>query len=143
MSNVHDERVVATRQRWATHGFALLFVALPADLMVRIFVLKQDPRQWLDISVIWLATILYVGIGMTASGVAPYEGKWSTSWLAIVIIAVEVPVILALMGMVPTPAAFIAYMALAAASAFLVVILSRGVYSMWERRTLGRGPREE
>jgi hypothetical protein len=143
MSDVRDERIVTTRQRWATRGFALLFIALPADLMVRMFVLKQDPRQWVDISAIWLATILYVAIGMSASGVAPYGGKWSTSWLAIVVIGVGVPVILALMGMVPTPAIFLVDMVLAALGALVAIMIARGVYGAWERRTLGRGSREE
>ena len=143
MSEATDERIVATRQRWATHGFGILFLALPADMMVRMFVLKQGPQQWLDIFLIWMATILYVGIGMTASGVAPYGGKRSTSWLVIAILAVEIPVILTLMGLVPTPAAFVAYMALAAVGAFVTIIIVRGVYHLWERRALGRGPREE
>jgi len=143
MSEATDERIVATRQRWATHGFGILFIALPADLMVRIFVLKQEPRQWLDIALIWMGTMFFTAIGMSASGVPPYGGKWSSSWLAIAILAVEVPVILALMGMVPTPAAFLADMVIAALGAFVAIVLVRGVYGLWERRTLGRGPREE
>jgi hypothetical protein len=143
MSKHRDERITATAHRWGARGFWLLFIALPADFLVRCLFLKQDPRQYLDIALIWMAAMLYAGIGMTASGVAPYGGKWSTSWLAILIIAVEVPVVLTLMGMVHTPAAFIADTFIAAGSAFLSLIIFRGIYSMWERVALGRGPREE
>jgi len=143
MSNDRDERVIATRQRWAARGLLLVMVALSIDLIVRILVLKQEPRQYFDIGLIWTATMLYVSIGMTASGVAPYGGKWSQAWLAILIIAVQVPVGLTLMGMVHTWADFIADIFIAAASAFVMLIILRGIYGVWERRTLGRVPREE
>ncbi len=143
MSNHRDERITATAHLWGARGFWLLFMALPIDLLVRILLLKQEPRQYLDIALIWTAAMLYAGIGMTASGVAPYGGKWSATWLAVLIIAVEVPVVLTLMGMIHTPAAFIADVALAAAGAFVTLIIIRGIYSRWERKTFGRGPREE
>jgi len=143
MSKHRDERITATAHRWGARGLAMLSAALAIDLVVRTLILKQEPRQYLDIGLIWMATTLYVAIGMTASGVAPYGGKWSTSWLVILIIAVEVPVVLTLMGMVHTPAAFIADTFIAAGSAFLSLIILRGIYSMWERVALGRGPREE
>jgi len=143
MSTDHDERVIATRQRWAARGMAILTMALSIDLIVRILILKQEPRQWLDIFLIWMGTSLYVFIGMTASGVAPYGGKWSNAWLLILILAVEIPVVLTWMGMVPTWAAFIANMVIAGAGAFLMLMISRGIYGVWERKTLGRGSREE
>ena len=143
MSEATDERIVATRRRWAARGLMLANIALVLDLLVRIFVLKQEPQQYLDIALIWMGTMFFTAIGMSASGVPPYGGKWSSSWLAIAILAVEVPVILALMGMVPTPAAFLADMVIAALGAFVAIVLVRGIYVLWERRTLGRGPREE
>lgn len=143
MSTHRDERIVATRQRWATHGFALWFIALTIDLIVRSLILKHDPRQYLDIWLIWMATVLYVSIGMAASGVAPFGGKWSTSWLVILILAVELPLLGTLTGMIHTPVAFIAGVFLTGGSAFLSVIALRGIYRAWERRTLGRAPREE
>ena len=143
MSNQPDERVVATQQRWGARGMLILTMALAIDLIVRIPILKQEPRQWLDISLIWMATSLYVFIGMTASGVAPYGGKWSHGLLVVLILTVEIPVLLMLMGGVHTLTDFIANMAIAAATAFVMVIIFRGIYARWERRTLGRGPREE
>jgi hypothetical protein len=106
-------------------------------------VLKQELGQYLDIALIWMGTMLLTCLGMTASGVAPYGGKWSTSLLVVLILAVEIPVLLGLMGMVHTPAAFIAHTFLAAGGAFLAVIVLRGIYGLWERRTLGRGSGEE
>jgi hypothetical protein len=143
MSNDRDERTTGTADRWAARGMAILTMALSIDLIVRILVLKQEPRQWLDIFLIWMGTSLYVFIGMTASGVAPYGGKWSKAWLLILILAVEIPVVLTWMGMVPTWAAFIANMVIAGAGAFLMLMIFRGIYGVWERKTLGRAPREE
>ena len=144
MSNhSYDERTIATQQRWAARGMVILIFALATDVLVRVLILKQAPRQYLDIWLIWMAATLYAAIGMTASGVAPYGGKWSKAWLPLLIIAVECPVVLALMGMVHTLADFIADMAAAAAGAVVMLIILRGIYSVWERVTLGRAPREE
>jgi len=144
MSNhSHDERTIATQQRWAARGMVMLSIGLTTDCLIRVLILKQEPRQYLDIWLIWMATTLYVAIGMTASGVALYGGKWSKAWLPILIITVECPVVLALMGMVHTLADFIGDMVGAAAGAFLGLIILRGIFSVWERVTLGRAPREE
>ncbi|HUT75025.1 MAG TPA: DUF6773 family protein [Armatimonadota bacterium] len=143
MSNHSDERITATHQRWAARGFWFLFIALPTDLLVRVLLLKQEPRQYLDIALIWMAAMLYVGIGMTASGVAPFGGKRSKSWLVILIIAVGGPVELTLMGMVHTLADLIAIIISGTAGAFVMLIILRVIYGVWERKALGRGPREE
>ncbi len=142
MSEALDERIVATQQRWAARGLLMLMIALAIDLLVRILILKQEPRQHLDISLIWMATILYVSIGMTASGVEPFGGERSKTWLVILIIAVVVPVVLTLGGTVHTLADFITVMVSAAAGAFLMlIVIMRRIYSVWERVTLGRGRR--
>lgn len=143
MSNARDERIVTTQQRWGALGLVLVNFALVIDLLVRMFVLKQELGQYLDIALIWMGTMLFTILGMTASGVAPYGGKWSTSLLVLLILAVEIPVLLALMGMIHTPTAFIAQMILAAAGVFLALVILRGIYGLWERGTLGRGSREE
>ena len=144
MSTHHDERTIATAQRWAARGMWILSIALAIDLLVRALILKQEPWQYLDIWLIWMATMLYASIGMTASGVAPFGGERSKTWLQVLIIAAVVPVVLALMGTVHTLADFITVMVCAAAGAFLMlIIILRGIYGVWERVTLGRGPREE
>ena len=144
MSNhSYDERTIATQQRWAARGMGMLSFALAIDVLVRVLILKQTPWQYLDIWLIWMATTLYPAIGMTASGVAPYGGKWSKAWLPLLIIAVVCPAVVTLMGMVHSPADFIADMVAAAAGAFVMLIILRGIYSVWERVNLGRGPREE
>ena len=143
MSNHSDERITQTAHRWGARGFWFLYIALPADFLVRVLWLRQDPRQYLDIALIWVAAMLCAGVGMTASGVAPYGGKWATSWLVILIIAVEVPVVLALMGMVHTWVDFVADSVIAAGGALLALIIFRGIYGLWERKALGRGSREQ
>ena len=147
MSNHLDERTIAVQQRWGARGMLMLSIALTIDVLVRILILKQEPRQYLDISLIWVATNLYVAIGMTASGVEPLGGKWSKSWQFIVIIPIVVVVttvvMLTLMGMIVSLADLIAMIVSCLAGVFLSFIVLRGIYGVWERRTLGRGPREE
>jgi hypothetical protein len=138
-----DERTIATQQRWAARGMWMLSFALSIDVLVRILILKQEPRQYLDIFLIWMVTMLCAAIGMTASGVAPYGGKWSAALAAILVIAVVCPAVLVLMGMVRTPGDFIADMVGAVVGAFVALIILRAIYSLWERVTLGRLPREE
>jgi len=143
MSNHSDERVIATRQRWAARGMVILTIALAIDLLVRILIVKQEPRQHLDISLIWIATTLYVSIGMTASGVQLYGGKWSKYWLVILTIVAANAVVLTLMGVIHGLAEAIGVIVGAAAGGFLMLMVLRGIYSVWERKTLGRAPREE
>lgn len=143
MNNHVDERTTGTAQRWAARGYVILSFALSIDIMVRILILKQEPQQYLDVSLIWVATMLFVSLGATASGVAPYEGKWSQAGLLIVIISVTVPGMLTLMGTVHTAADFLTKMVLAAASAFLGLMILRVIFALWERRTLGRASRDD
>jgi len=143
MSNHLDERTIATQQRWAARGMWIFSIALSIDLMVRVLIVKQNPLQYLDISLIWMATTLYVAIGMTARGVQLYGGKWSKSWLVILIIVVVTTVMLTLMGMVHGPADLIAGIVSCAASAFVMLLILRRIYGVWERVTLGRGSHEE
>ncbi len=147
MSNDLDERTIATGQRWGARGMLMLSIALSVDVLVRILILKQEPRQYLDISLIWLATILFVAIGMAGSGVEPFGGKWSKFWWLVPMIAVTNAVTLTLMGMIHSLADVIAIIVTGAAGAFagvfVIFIILRGIYSRWERVTLGRGPREE
>jgi len=143
MSNHLDERTIATEQRWAARGMSMLYLALPIDLMVRGLVLKQEPQQYLDIWFVWVAIVCLRTIGTTASGVEPFGGKWSKAWLSILIMTVTSTVVLTLMGTVHTPAHLIAVIVGAAAGAAVFVSILRGIYSVWERVTLGRGSREE
>jgi hypothetical protein len=142
MSTDHDERIVATHQSWAARGWAILFIALSIDLMVRSLILKQDPRQYLDIGLIWMGTMLYVAIGMTASGVAPYGGKWWRMWPIIPLVVVVNTVMLARMGMAQTFPDVAASVVSATAGLSLAIVIGRGIYARWERRTLGCVPRE-
>jgi len=142
MSTNHDERIVATRQRWATHGFAIFFIALSIDLMVRSLILKQDPRQYLDISLIWIATMLYVVIGTTASGVEMHGGRLWKMWPLIPFVVVVNIVTLARMGSVPTFTSVAAGVVSATVGFLLIIVIVRAIYARWERRTLGRRSRE-
>ena len=125
MRTNHDERIVATHQRWAARGFGILFIALAIDLIVRTLILKQDLWQYLDIGLIWMATILYVSIGMT-----------NTVVLTLIVL-----------GRIHTRAEVIATVAFGliggGAGVFWALGILRGICARWERRTLGRVPREE
>jgi hypothetical protein len=144
MSNHSDERVIATRQRWAAAGWAMLSLALSLDLVVRTLILRQDPRQWLDIGAIWMAALLYASTGMTASGVEPYEGKyWKRTWPLIPLVVVVNTLMSRRFGTAPTLTSVVVSAVAATAGLFVAIVILRGIYGLWERRTLGRGPREE
>ena len=142
MSNQLDERTISVRQRWGARGMLIMSIALAIDVLVRILILNQEPHQYLDISLIWMAAILYVAIGTTASGVEPFGIK-SQYWLMILIVVVVNVVVLMLMGMVASLAELIAVVVSSFIGVVLAIIILRGVYALWERRALGRGPREE
>jgi len=143
MNTDHDERVIATRQHWGTCGMVILTIALAIDLIVRILILKQEPRQWLDIAAIWMGTAVFVSIGMAASGVQLYGGKWSKHWPVILTIVAVNAVVLTLMGGGHGLADLIGVIAGAAGGVFVMLIIFRGIYGVWERVKLGHAPREE
>ena len=136
-----DERIAATSQRWAAISGAFLSITLGIDMMVRILILKQDFRLCWDICMIWMVNLLLVSIGMIRSGVQPVGavGKWSwkTSGLMIAEIALLVPAVLWLMGMIHSLQAYLGGAALAGGSGFVTLIIMRGIYGRWERRALG------
>ena len=138
MSVAHDERTVAVARLWAARGWLLLATALAIDVVVRATVLRQDPRQFLDIALIWLGTSLVAGFGMTGSGVAPYGGRWSQAGLAIALIAVVSTLVVALLGMVRSWTDAVSVLLAGAAGAFVLLVVLRGIYGLWRRRTLGR-----
>jgi len=113
------------------------------DLIVRSLVLRQDPRQYLDIGLIWLATMLYTAIGMTASGVAPFGGKWWKMWPIIPLVVVVNTVTLARTGMLQTLTAVVLSAVSATVGLSVIIVILRGIYGVWERRALGRAPREQ
>lgn len=146
LTNHPDERVNSTIQRWASIAGWVARTALGIDLLVRALVLRQDVHQYWDIGLIWLAAMMLSSIGMVRSGVQPVGavGRWSwkTSGLIILIIALLVPAELWLLGQIDSVTAYLACTALAVAGGFVMHIIIRGVYSRWERRTLGDGPGE-
>ena len=143
MSSHSDERTIATAQRWAARGLGMLSIALAIDLMVRTLILKQEPRQYLDIGLIWMATTLYVAIGMTASGVEPFEGKWWKMWPIIPVVVVVNTVTLARIGMVQTLTDVVSSVVSTTAGLSVLIVVLRGVHTSWERATIGRVPPEE
>lgn len=136
-----DERVAATAQRWGAIGGAFMAVALGVDMIVRVFVLRQDFHLWWDISLIWMVNLYLVSLGQIRSGVPPVGavGKWSwkTSGLMILILALEIPAILWLMGMVRSLNGYLGMALLAGGSGLVMLMVLRGIYRRWERRTLG------
>ncbi len=144
MNNITDERVVATRQRWHARGFLLLYFALNLDIIVRVLVLKQPPRQWMDIGLIWMATTLYVSLGMSRSGVDLYsKAKPKSNLMVLIILGLEIPALLWLMGSVHSWMQFALYGLLAAGSAYAMQIVLRLLHKRWEQKTLGQGTPEE
>jgi hypothetical protein len=140
-----DERIAATSQKWAAFSGAFLSIAIGIDIMVRILILRQDFP--VEICLIWMANLFIVGIGQIRSGV-PAAGtvgrsSWKISALMIVEIALLVPAVLWLMGMVHSWVQYAAYVALAGVSAFVMQMIMRGTYRRWERRTLGASSDDE
>ena len=137
-----DERINAEMQRWAARGGAFLSIALGIDLIVRVFVLRQDPRFYMDIALIWLVNLFIVTIGMIRCGVpaAGVAGKlsWKTSGFLVVLIGLEIPALMWLMGDIHTLPQFLFQAALAGGAAAVMLLIMRAIYGNWERRALGQ-----
>lgn len=141
-----DERIAATTQKWAAIGGSFLSVALAISLVVRVFALKQDPSQYWDIGLMWLANMLIVSIGQTRSGIRPVgvgRRQARVSVLLIVEIALLVPAVLWLMGTVHSWQQYVIFAATAGVSGSAMLLLMRAIYSKWERGALGSEPDEE
>jgi Na+-translocating ferredoxin:NAD+ oxidoreductase RnfA subunit len=143
MTDHRDERITATTHLWAARGLVLLMAALSIDLMVRTLILRQHPGQYLDIALIWMATTLYVAIGTTASGVEMHGGRLWKMWPIIPLVVVVNTLMFARLGMAQTLTDVAASVVSATVGFSLFIVIFRGIYARWERRTLGRGPREE
>jgi hypothetical protein len=120
----------------------IVSIALAIDVIVRSLVLNQEPHQYVDISLIWMATVLYVVIGTTAGGVEPL-GTRSRAWLIVLVVALS-NVAVSMLRDKAAPLLDLAGTAVGSlAGALLAIIILRSIYGAWERRTLGREPREE
>jgi len=139
----YDERIAATMQRWAAAGGSFMSIALAIDILVRSFVLRQDPRLYMDIALIWLVNVFLVCIGMVRSGVPAVgvTGRWSwrTAGLLVGLIALEVPALQWLTGDIHSIGQYLAQAALAGGSAVVMLLVMRALYAAWERRSLGPG----
>ena len=72
---VKDERIKATVQRYASHGFILWYVLLLFDLNFRLFYLRQPVTEYWDIFVIFLGVCFYVSIAFLTRGVYAHNLK--------------------------------------------------------------------
>ncbi len=143
MDNHPDERVHATRQRWAARGMYLMTFLLNMDMLIRIWYLKQSSSQFLDIAIIWLAGIFFVSVGMYASGVQPFGGKWSKTLLILGVLVATDTVLFVALGVIHSLTDLFEAVAVQTAGALLLFVSMRGIYALWERRTLGSGSGQE
>lgn len=134
-----DERLAATSQRWAAIGGAFISAALGIDLIVRIFVLKQDVRLFWDIGLIWMVNVFVVSIGQIWSGVQPVEavGRWPWKTSGILELALLIPAVIWLMGGIHSVREYLIVALATAAGCLAIQTISRAIYRRWERRNLG------
>ena len=141
-----DERIASTAQEWAARAGKFLSIALGIDICVRTYVLRQNPQQYWDISLIWGVNVFLVCIGQTRSGVAPFYAVGKLTWKTagwILYLALLIPVlVLWLNGGGYSLKAYVVGTAIAAVSAFVTLKVIRGIYSKWERKNLGNGSEE-
>jgi hypothetical protein len=64
-----DERIQTTLNRFAARGFCIWWVLLIVALDYRLWILKQHPREFWDILVIFCIATLYVSIASANKGV--------------------------------------------------------------------------
>lgn len=136
-----DERIAATSLRWAAVGGSFMSIALAVDIIVRTFVLRQDPHLYMDIAAIWLVNLFLVAFGTVGSGV-PAAGASErfprcAVGLLVGLIALEVPAIMWLMGEIDSVQEYVIQAILAGSGALVTVLLLRLLYQAWERRSLG------
>jgi hypothetical protein len=79
-----DERIQATRNRFAARGFFIWFFLMLISLEYRRLILKQHPRDFWDIFAIWFIGTLFVFIAYANKGVFDHDFK--KIWLTIGIV---------------------------------------------------------
>jgi len=79
-----DERIQATRNRFAAIGFVIWELLMSISLLYRTLILKQHPRDWWDILTIWFIGIFFVFIACANKGVVGHVFN-KRYWLGICI----------------------------------------------------------
>lgn len=91
---IRDERISQTKSRIASRAFGIWYILLLAALLYRQFYLRQAPKEYWDIALIFFIGTFYVSIAGFAQG-AVYEHsltrywKWSAPVILITIIALN------------------------------------------------------
>lgn len=91
---IRDERIRKTKHQITSRAFGIWYLLLLAALLYRQFYLRQDPKEYWDIALIFFIGALYVSIAGFAKG-AVYETtfarqlKWTVPAILISIIALN------------------------------------------------------
>ena len=78
-----DERIQATRNRFAAGGFFIYFVLMIISINYRLWILKQHPREFWDFMAIFFIANLYGFIAFASKGI--FDHKFKRFWFAICI----------------------------------------------------------
>jgi VanZ family protein len=76
---IRDERIRETKNRIASRAFGIWYYLLLVNLFYRQFYLRQAPKEYWDIALIFFAGTLYVSIAGFAKG-AVYESSLARYW---------------------------------------------------------------
>jgi hypothetical protein len=78
-----DERIQTTINRFAAIGFFILYALMSISLCYRVLILKQHPREFWDIFVIWVIGMFFLFIAYANKGL--YDHGFKRMWLGICI----------------------------------------------------------
>jgi hypothetical protein len=80
---MNDERIETTRNRIAARGFFIMYFLLLISLNYRMWILKQDPREYWDFIAIFFVVCFYGSIAFANKGV--FDHNFKRLWLGVFI----------------------------------------------------------
>jgi uncharacterized membrane protein len=132
---LRDERIIRARNRIASRGYALWAIGFMIALLYRQFYLRQPPREYWDIALVFFSGNLYVTIASFAQGAfheSAYRksGKWTIAGILLAVLAVMV-----VQGQIGSLLDVVAQVASVLAGLSVFGLLSYYLYRRWEKQT--------
>lgn len=131
---IRDERIRETKNRIASRAFGIWYYLLLVNLLYRQFYLRQAPKEYWDIALIFFVGTLYVSISGFAKG-AVYESSLARYWKwTVPIILTTILALNFLQGRLNTIADFLVTLLSALIGVAFIGLVFYFLYRRWEKK---------